>query len=117
MDKVYLGDGVYAAFDGCHIVLTTENGVRVTNTIYLEPSVLFALDRYRAEPAAPAQTEGGGMNEPRKRLAAKQEMERATESIARRMSAERMGTGALWELFLVEAYQEWFAAQSTEEER
>jgi hypothetical protein len=34
--KVYLGDGVYADFDGYAITLTTENGVEVTNTIELD---------------------------------------------------------------------------------
>lgn len=44
--KVYLGDGVYAANDGFSIILTTENGVSVTNKIYLEPSVWVSLLRY-----------------------------------------------------------------------
>lgn len=43
MIKTYLGDGVYAAFDGYEITLTTENGIEVTNTIVLEPEVLSAL--------------------------------------------------------------------------
>lgn len=46
--KDYLGDGVYidvAPHGG--LVMTTENGVEATNTIYLEPAVLAALDRYR----------------------------------------------------------------------
>lgn len=41
-----MGDSVYAAFDGYHIVLTTENGMGVTNTICLEPSVLNAVVNY-----------------------------------------------------------------------
>lgn len=45
--KDYLGDGVYADFDRGVIVLTTENGIEVQNTIYMEPEVLAALDRYR----------------------------------------------------------------------
>lgn len=45
--KVYLGDSVYADFDGYHIVLTTENGADPSNTICLEPEVLDALSRYR----------------------------------------------------------------------
>jgi hypothetical protein len=44
--KRYLGDGVYAAFDGYHVVLTTENGISVQNEIALEPSVLQALNAY-----------------------------------------------------------------------
>lgn len=44
--KRYIGDGVYASFDGYHVWLTTENGYRVTNRIALEPPVLAALNRY-----------------------------------------------------------------------
>jgi hypothetical protein len=49
LDRTYLGDGVYVAFDGArdHIVLTTENGVCV-NTIYLDGEVLAALELYVA---------------------------------------------------------------------
>ncbi len=47
-NKSHLGDGVYVDFDGSgSIVMTTENGVEVSNTIYLEPEVLRALDEYR----------------------------------------------------------------------
>jgi hypothetical protein len=42
-NKVYLGDGVYAMFDGFQVVLTTEDGFRVTNTIVLEPDVMASL--------------------------------------------------------------------------
>lgn len=47
MNKQYLGDGVYAAFDSetLDVTLTTENGFEVTNRIVLEPEVLDALDR------------------------------------------------------------------------
>jgi hypothetical protein len=44
--KVYLGDAVYAAIDRCDLVLTTEDGIRATNTIVLEPEVLRALLDY-----------------------------------------------------------------------
>lgn len=47
MNKEYLGDSVYASFDGFHVVLTTENDITPSNTIALEPAVLAALDRYR----------------------------------------------------------------------
>lgn len=45
-EKEYLGDGVYV--DICSdfpggVVLTTENGIEPTNTIYLEPRVIKAL--------------------------------------------------------------------------
>lgn len=43
-NKKYLGDGVYADFDGFNIILTTENGIEATNTIVLEPKV--GLDLY-----------------------------------------------------------------------
>lgn len=45
-EKVYLGDGVYAAFDGYHVVLTTENGYGPTNTIALDDYVRDALFAY-----------------------------------------------------------------------
>ena len=45
--KTYLGDAVYADFDGWNVVLTTEDGFSITNTIYLEPPVLDALADYR----------------------------------------------------------------------
>ena len=46
MEKTYLGDGVYVDFDGFAFVLTTENGIEVTNTIILEPEVYDALVRF-----------------------------------------------------------------------
>lgn len=48
MSKEYIGDGAYADFDGFGIVLTTENGISVQNTVYLEPGVFAALLRYAA---------------------------------------------------------------------
>lgn len=44
IEKIYLGDSVYCAFDGFHIVLTTENGLGPSNTIYMEPGVIEALE-------------------------------------------------------------------------
>jgi hypothetical protein len=44
--KVYLGDGLYADFDGYHFVLTTENGITTSNTIYLEPEILNNFLKY-----------------------------------------------------------------------
>lgn len=44
--KEYLGDGAYADFDGFHIVLTAENGIAATDTVYLDPHVVTALRRY-----------------------------------------------------------------------
>lgn len=50
-NKTYLGDSVYAWFDGYHIVLTTENGLLhdPSNTIALEPAVLNALRAYERQ--------------------------------------------------------------------
>lgn len=47
--KAYLGDGVYAEFDQLDsgsVKLTTENGLEVTNTIYLEAEVIDAFLDY-----------------------------------------------------------------------
>lgn len=45
--KQYIGDGVYAALNDCgQIVLTTENGISTTNTIYLEPEVWEELVKW-----------------------------------------------------------------------
>ena len=43
--KTYLGVGVYVEVDPERglLVLTTENGIEATNTIYLEPVVVEAL--------------------------------------------------------------------------
>ncbi len=47
--KEYLGDGLFVDFDGYQIVLTAEDGVRATNTVYLEPRVLEAFINYVKE--------------------------------------------------------------------
>jgi hypothetical protein len=47
--KRYLGDGVYADFDGHFLILTTEDGRSTTNTIYLEPEVLTSFYAYVQE--------------------------------------------------------------------
>lgn len=44
--KHYLGDGVYADWDGHAIILTTEDGVSITNRIVLEDSVYQDLNEY-----------------------------------------------------------------------
>ena len=48
MDEIkdYLGDGVYAIFDGYGIWLNSNSPDNPTDTIYLEPSVLDALNRF-----------------------------------------------------------------------
>lgn len=57
MKKFFLGDGVYAFFDGFALVLTTENGIETTNRIVLEPDVWVALTAYvaRLKNVAPVQ--------------------------------------------------------------
>lgn len=44
--KRYIGDAVYVQFDGYHVVLTTSDGIRDTNTIALEPAVITSLEAY-----------------------------------------------------------------------
>jgi hypothetical protein len=44
--KVYLGDAVYACWERGDLVLTTEDGLRATNTIVLELEVVAALLGY-----------------------------------------------------------------------
>jgi hypothetical protein len=46
IEKEYLGDGVYADYDGFHIILTTENGMETTNEILLDPRVCISLQNY-----------------------------------------------------------------------
>jgi hypothetical protein len=43
----YLGDGVYASFDGYHIVLRLNAHDDDSTVIALEPCVLKSLDDYR----------------------------------------------------------------------
>jgi len=47
-DKDYLGDGVYINHDNFHTILTTEDGVSVLNTIYLEPGMSKKIMGYEA---------------------------------------------------------------------
>jgi hypothetical protein len=45
--KRYLGDAVYVEVrENGDVKLTTEDGLRATNTIYLEPDVIKALCLY-----------------------------------------------------------------------
>lgn len=46
-DPVYLGDSVYAHFDGFHIVLTTNNGSGPSNEICLDSHVVEAFLHYQ----------------------------------------------------------------------
>jgi len=47
--KQYLGDGAYVNFDGNGLILTAENGIYATDTVYLEPQVWDRLKRYVAD--------------------------------------------------------------------
>ena len=42
----YLGDAVYADWDGYHIIITTSDGVYDTNRILLDPQVMKQLINY-----------------------------------------------------------------------
>ena len=44
--KEYIGDGVYVEDEHGMIKLTAEDGIRATDTIYLEPEVLASLLRW-----------------------------------------------------------------------
>ena len=46
LEAVYLGDSVYAEFDGYNVVLYLRNGGAKKNFIVLEPSVCDALNSY-----------------------------------------------------------------------
>ena len=46
MDDQYLGDGVYASFDGYHVILDLR-GQDSTTKIFMDKEVLDALFRYK----------------------------------------------------------------------
>lgn len=54
----YLGDGVYASFDGFHIILDTRAQFPVS-TIYLDPQVFDNLLQFRGSIVAEANHEEG----------------------------------------------------------
>jgi len=45
-NRDYLGDSVYVGIDRGMVVLTTENGLGASNTIYMEPEVVAAFERW-----------------------------------------------------------------------
>ena len=53
-EKCYLGDSVYAEFDGFALTLTTNNGYPddPRNRIVLEPEVFLALKQFMAKELA-----------------------------------------------------------------
>ena len=44
--KTYLGDGVYCSYGGRGFVLTTEDGISVSNEIVMEPEVIAAFNEF-----------------------------------------------------------------------
>lgn len=48
IEKIYLGDAVYAEWKNSELILTTEDGISITNKIYLEiPIIMNLLDYIR----------------------------------------------------------------------
>lgn len=47
--QTYLGDGVYAEFDGYQVYVWTSNGIKESERIALEPSVLDNLVNFHNE--------------------------------------------------------------------
>lgn len=56
--KEYLGDGIYASWDGFQIALKANHPEYPTDTVYLDPSVVEAFERFRKEIAASLKEEG-----------------------------------------------------------
>ena len=57
--KRYLGDAIYAEYDGHGLWLTTENGIATTNRIYLDPEVCQAFSHFINSLRAPEPLEAG----------------------------------------------------------
>jgi len=51
LEKVYIGDGAYAALDAQtgDLVLTTENGISVQNTVVIEADAYRVLETFVAQ--------------------------------------------------------------------
>lgn len=45
-ERVYLGDGLFASYDGYQIRLAASDGVRDHDVVYLDPVTLTAFFRY-----------------------------------------------------------------------
>ena len=45
-NDTYLGDGLYASYDGYQIRLYASNGIYATNEVFLEPAVLRSFEEY-----------------------------------------------------------------------
>jgi len=48
-NKIYLGDGAYAEFNGDSILITAENGIGVTDAVLLEEICLIKLFAFAKE--------------------------------------------------------------------
>ena len=46
MTARYLGDGLYADFDGYQVELYAHNGISKTNSVFLDGTVLAAFQQY-----------------------------------------------------------------------
>lgn len=46
IEKTYIGDSVYVAWNGYDYTLTTENGMGPSNTIILDPDIFRELVRF-----------------------------------------------------------------------
>ena len=58
-EKVYIGDGAYAHFDGYHVVVSTSDGISDTNTVCMEPAVLKSFRLYLDKLADHISAKGG----------------------------------------------------------
>jgi hypothetical protein len=45
-NETYLGDGLYAQFDGFQFVLKANDPITPTDTVYLEPRVVEAFNAF-----------------------------------------------------------------------
>lgn len=54
-NQTYLGDGVYAEFDGYQIWVWTSNGIEASPRIALEPAVIERLNEFFAERTRPVE--------------------------------------------------------------
>lgn len=57
--QTYLGDGVYASHDGYGVWVWTSDGVRQSEKIFLDLSVLAALRQFVRSASSKATPQGG----------------------------------------------------------
>lgn len=93
MSRHYLGDGVFAEFNAATlaVVLTTEDGIRTTNRIVLDPDVLDALGRfvkgevYRRQDPAPPLEDGRELTGPEAAAAISDALDARTREAGRKI--------------------------------